>query len=185
MPKCGELSALMLPAVSFVFVAAIAATSSGPVRADNACIEQPTQAAPEGTRWYVRYDRAKGRKCWFLGSAPTSATPPQTQPSPEPTLSSKLSSLFGNLKGASANAALPANTPQSDSASAPRKPQVNPANANKSGGRTEQRNAGETRTGKRTPAMSEPERNALFEQFLLWHEGQQSISTLDPATPSR
>ena len=71
-------------------------------RADSACIEQPSQPAAEGARWYLRYDRAKGRKCWFLGDATTNArdiaTPQgQTNAAAAPTLSSRLAELFGGF----------------------------------------------------------------------------------------
>ncbi len=32
------------------------------------CLGAPTSGPPEGSHWYYRTDRAKGRKCWFLRS---------------------------------------------------------------------------------------------------------------------
>jgi hypothetical protein len=83
----------MLLGVVFVSSAAVTVTFDSPVRADDACIEQPPQPVAEATpgsvphdytvpytyaachachsratevlTWAVRYDR-KGRKCWFL-----------------------------------------------------------------------------------------------------------------------
>jgi hypothetical protein len=109
MPKRVKSFVPMVSAVFFVFVAVIAAPNYSPAWADNACIEQPNQPAPEGARWYAHYDRAKGRKCWFLTEVPPNGhdvTTPQGQPSAAPTqtLSSRLASLFDSLTGASTSA---------------------------------------------------------------------------------
>ena len=47
------------------------------------CSSQP---APEGTHWSSRYDRARGRKCWFLADASgREVTALPAQPSAAPT----------------------------------------------------------------------------------------------------
>src|SRR3984893_5875278 len=116
------LSLPLIPALFFVvvvltFVATIVGVSYGSARADSACIEQPSQPAAEGARWYLRYDRAKGRKCWFLGIATTNvrdATTPardvttpqgQTSAAAAPTLASRLAEVFGGLAGVCAQMA--------------------------------------------------------------------------------
>src|SRR5262249_57321632 len=111
-----------LPTFPIVFFVSVAfATIMGSIaQADSTCIEQPNQPVPEGARWHFRYDRALGRKCWFLADASAGAhdvAAPQTQFSAttEPSLSSRLASLFGSLTGASGNAA-----PEANPASAPR-----------------------------------------------------------------
>jgi hypothetical protein len=187
------LSVPLIPALFFVivvlaFVATIVAFTYGSARADSACIEQPSQPAAEGTRWYLRYDRAKGRKCWFLGIATTNVrdvTTPQGQTSAAaaPTLSSRLGELFGGLAGSSANVTPQGNAAQSILPSAPRKIQGNSPNAAKPNNsvRTDQRDIVEGHAEKRAArVLTQPERNALFEEFLRWHESQQNINRPNP-----
>jgi len=202
MPERVNSFAPMIPGVFSVLVATIAVHFYSPVRADSTCIEQPSQPAAEGTRWSIHYDRAKGRKCWFLVDASTNghdAAAPQAQPSaaptpaPVPSLSSQIASLLGNLTGASANVTPQATAPQVTApqispASAPRKPQGNAANASKtdSSVRADQRSIGEGHAVKRvSPVLTQPEREALFEEFLRWHENKESVSTLIPWPSSR
>jgi hypothetical protein len=195
------LSVPLIPALFFVvvvltFVATIVAFTYGSARADSACIEQPTQPAAEGTRWYLRYDRAKGRKCWFLGIATTNArdvttpardvTTPQGQTSAAaaPTLASRLAELFGGLAGSSANVAPQGNAAPSNLTTAPRKTQGNSPNAARPNNsvRTDQRDIVEGHVEKRAPpVLTQPERNALFEEFLRWHESQQNINRPNPS----
>jgi hypothetical protein len=97
-------------------------------------------------------------------------------------LSSQIASLWGNLTGASANV-----TTQAPAPSLPRKPQGNAANAGKadSSVRADQRSAGDGHAVKRvSPALTQPEREALFEEFLRWQE-KESVSTLIPWPRSR
>jgi hypothetical protein len=198
MPERVNSLAPIILSLIFVFVATMAVELCSPVRAESTCIEQPTQPAAEGTRWSARYDRAKGRKCWFLLDANGyDVTPSQTQPSavptPAPSLSSQIVSLLGSLTGAIANAVPQANTAQSDAApispaGVPRKHDGNAANANKNdtGGQADQRSVGEGRAVKRaSPPLTQPEREALFEEFLRWQENRQSAGTLSPWPSSR
>ena len=191
MPERANSFAPTIPGVFSVLVATIAVHFCSPVRADSACLEQPSQPAVEGTRWSAHYDRAKGRKCWILVNASTNgrdAAAPQAQPNaastsaPVETLSSQIASLLGNLTGASANVTPQASAPQVGPASVPRKPQGNAANASK----TDNGVRGEGHAVKRvSPALTQPERQALFQEFLRWQENQESISTLIPWPPSR
>src|SRR6266849_7057714 len=190
MPERVNSFAPMIPGVFSVLVATVAVHFYSPARADSACIEQPSQPAAEGMRWSGNYDRAKGRKCWFLVDASTNghdAAAPQAQPgagaTPVPTLSSQIVSLLGNLTGATANVtpqgnAPQVNAPQVSPASVPRKPQGNAANASRTdnSARADQRSVGEGHTVKRVS----PEREALFEEFLRWQENKDSLSTLIP-----
>jgi hypothetical protein len=181
------IPALFFVVVVFAFVATIAAPGSA--RADSACITQPSQPTAEGSRWYLRYDRAKGRKCWFLGIATTNVrdvTTPQGQTSAAaaPTLSSRLAELFGGLAGSSTNVAPQANAAQSNLTSAPRKTSGNSPNSAKpdKSARADQRDIVVGHAGKRAPpALTQPERNALFEEFLRWHESQQNINRSNPS----
>ncbi len=186
----------MIPGVFSVLLATVAVLPCSAVRADNACIEQPSPPAAEGTRWSLHYDRAKGRKCWVLVDASANghdAAAPQSQPSaaatpaPVPSLSSQIASLLGNLTGASANVTPQAAAPQVSPASGLRKPQGNAVNSSKTdnGVRADQRSNGEGHAVKRSsPALTAPEREALFEEFLRW-QNQESISALIPRPAAR
>jgi hypothetical protein len=162
----------------FVFVATISAPVYTPARADNVCIEQPSQQAPEGTRWIARSDRPKARKCWSLVdgngrdvTALLTQSGAATTQDPLQAISSQLAALFGN---APANAEPQGTTPQSNPANAPRKPQGNTANAKSdNGARTDQKSVSDGHAAKRTSSgLTEPERNALFEEFMRWQEIQ-------------
>jgi hypothetical protein len=195
MPERVNSFAPRIPGVFAVLATTIAVHFSSPVRADNACIEQPSQPAAEGTRWSLHYDRAKGRKCWILVDASTNghdAAAAQAQPNAAPTpgpvesLSSQIASLLGNLTGASANVTPQVNGPQTTSG--PRKPQGNAANASKAdnGVRADQRSIGEGNATKRvSPALTQLKREALFEDFLRWQESQQIIGTPSPGPAPR
>jgi hypothetical protein len=187
------IPAVLLVVAALILVATIVAPTRDSARADSTCLERPGQPAPEGARWYLRYDRAKARKCWFLGRATTSAydvTAPQVQAraSATPTLSSRLASLFGELTGSSANSAPQGNAPQSNSARAPRKPRGNSANATKTENsvRAEQRDTVEGHAGKHaSQALTNAKTNALFQEFLRWREGQQNINRSNQQPPSQ
>src|SRR5262249_23584935 len=109
MPERVSSFAPTIPSLALVFVATIAVHLCGPVRAESACIEQPSQPAAEGTRWSAHYDRAKGRKCWFLVDAngyDVTASQLQVRSSaastPAPSLPEQIASLLGSLRGAAA-----------------------------------------------------------------------------------
>ena len=173
-----------------VFVATGAVDFCSPVRADNACLEQPSQPAAEGTRWIAHYDRAKGRKCWSLVDASTNghdAAAAHAQPGavPAPTLTSQLAALLDNLTGAAAIMTPQAIAPHTGAASVPRK--GNAANASKTNGsvRADQKSIGEGHSSKRaSPALSQSER-ALFEEFLRWRESNEITGAPDPRPSSR
>jgi hypothetical protein len=190
MPERVNSSASIIPCVSFLLVAMIAVHFLSPVRAESACIEQPSQPAPDGTHWSVHYDRAKGRKCWFLADAKgRDVTASQAQPSAVPTpapadsLSSQIASLLGSLTGAAESALPQANASQGDAPQlrpprGPRKPRSNGANDARAdnGVQAEQKGAGEGRAVKHVSSpLTEPEREALFEEFLRWREIQQTM----------
>ncbi len=194
MPERASSFAPTIPGVFSVLVATIAVHLCSAVRADSACLEQPNQPAAEGTRWNAHYDRAKGRKCWILVDASTNGhDAPQAQPNAASTsaavetLSSQIASLLGNLTGASANVTPQATTPHAGAAGVPRKPQGNAANASKTdnGVRTDQRGE-EGHAAKRiNPALTQPAREALFEEFLRWQQNKDTLSTLLPGPSSR
>jgi hypothetical protein len=188
----------ILPCVFLVFAATVAVDFMNPVRAESACIEQPSQSAAQGTHWSARYDRAKGRKCWFLvdanGRDVTASQAPAPTPAPVDALSSQIGSFFGSLTAAAASAVPQFSAPQGDAPPtgpmrAPLKPRGNGANASKADNRAraEQNGAGDARgAAKRvSPSLTEPEREALFEEFLRWQEIQHTIGASSYAPPSR
>jgi len=186
-----------IPSVFLVFVATIAVHFCSPAWAESGCIEQPSQPAAEGTRWSAYYDRSKGRRCWVLVDANgRDVTALQAQPSAAPTpgpvasLSAQIASLLNNLTGATANAVPQVNASQGDAPqiSPARKPQGGAANASKAdnGVRADQKSIGEGRAAKRVPPpLTQPEREALFEEFLRWQESRESVSALKPWPSSR
>jgi hypothetical protein len=194
MPERANSFAPTIPGVFSVLVATIAIHFCGSVRADSACLAQPSQPAAEGMRWSAHYDRSKGRKCWILVDASTnghdaSQAQPNAAATAVETLSSQIASLLGNLTGASANVTPQATAPQVGAASVPRKPQGNGANASKAdnSARADQRSTGEGHAAAKrvSPTPTELEREALFEEFLRWRESQQIIGTPSPGPAPR
>lgn len=194
MPERANSFAPTIPGVVSVLVATIAIHFCSPVRADSACLEQPNQPAAEGMRWSAHYDRAKGRKCWILVDASTNghdAAASQAQPNAASasaaveTLSSQIASLLGNLTGASANVTPQSTAPQAGSAGVTRKPQGNAATASKAenGVRTDQRGEGHA-VKHVNSALTQPEREALFEEFLRWQQNKDTLGTLLPGPSS-
>jgi hypothetical protein len=49
--------------------AAVSLLPGSAARAAEECLAAPKSTTPQGRHWYYRFDRAKGRKCWYLGVA--------------------------------------------------------------------------------------------------------------------
>jgi hypothetical protein len=189
------------PCVFLVFFATVAVEFVGSVRAESACVEQSSQRAVQGTHWIARYDRAKGRNCWFLVDAngrdvPESQAQPSSAPAPTPVdaLSSQIAAFLGSLAGAAENATPQVSAPRVDAPQtapvhAPHKPRRNGTNASRAdnGARAEQKGAGDWRAAVKrvSPSLTEPELQALFEEFLRWQEIQQTIGASSSAPSSR
>jgi hypothetical protein len=191
----------------FVSLATLAVDFDSPALAGGACIEKLPPAAAEGKPgnvphndaichscyfttevllWDVRYDRAKGRTCWFLRDAygrdvteahvRSSATP-----APTSTLSSKLASWFGsfNFMGEAARTAPESNAAHVSPPDPQHQHQGDTANAKKMDGgvRTGQKSNGEAPAVKRTSqASTRQDERALveeFAEFLRWRERQK------------
>jgi hypothetical protein len=224
MPERVNSFALTIFGSILVSLATLAVDFNSPALAGDACIEKPPQPVAEGMPgnapydyamchscyfttavllWDARYDRAKGRTCWFLRDAygrdvteahvRSSAAPTSAASTPPSTLSSKLASWFGNFNfmRASGNAA-----PESDVAhvSPPdpsRKHQGNTANTKKtdSGVRIGQRSDGEAHAAKRVSQASihqdDKDERALFEEFLRWRERRNMIDPLGQSSSIR
>ena len=205
MPERVNSFAPILPCAFLVLVATVAADFASPARAESACIELPSQRAAQGTHWIARYDRAKGSKCWFLVDANgRDVTASPVQPGLAPTsapvdaLSSQIASFLGGLTGVADNAMPQVSAPQADAAQtdapqtgslrAPHKPRGSGANAGRdNGARAEQKGAGKGRGAVKhaSPSLTEPEREALFEEFLRWQEIQHTIGASSYSPSSR
>jgi hypothetical protein len=180
MPRRAHSSGPMLSGVALLAI--VAAGMDSPAQAE--CVAQLNQQqAPDGAHWSLHYDRARNRRCWILVDAAgheVSSTPQaQPQQSPSPALST-FQTFIGNFTGggppsppapeAPAAAASPAPAPP------PRRAPARVANPNRvdRAARTEQREKSEPARHE----LTEPEREALFEEFLRWHESQQIIGTV-------
>jgi hypothetical protein len=156
-----------------VLLATVAACFDTPARAE--CIALLNQQAPEGTHWSLHYDRVKNRRCWILVDATGhDVSTLQEQSAGSSTLSS-IQTFFSNLTGVQST---PEPQEALPSAAPPRKPQARLANANRPNppARTEQKSGAPATQHE----LTQPERDALFEEFLRWHESQQIIGTVKP-----
>jgi hypothetical protein len=216
-------SAPMRLGAAFIALALAAVTFDSPVRADDSCIEQPPQPVAEGMSggvprnysvpydyaachscharatevllWNFRYDRAKGRKCWFLVDAYGREVTEvhmrsRAASAPTSTFSSKLASWFGNLNffGKSENAAPESDAPKLSPPNPPSQHHGDTANAKRtdSGVRVDQSSSGEAYPAKRVSQVSiRQEERTLFEEFLRWRERERIVNTLGPAPSTR
>jgi hypothetical protein len=154
------------PMVSVVFLAAaITISACGPALSGEECIENPGQSIKG--RWWYRFE---GQKCWhFLDSSRNvqdAATPHvQANAVSSPTLSARPATR--GLTGSMATARL-----QNNSMREPR------------AFRGKDTNAPKTKDAVRVPDIAaQPKRDALFDEFLRWREGQQTVSRDSPLTP--
>jgi hypothetical protein len=139
--------------------------------------------------WKARYDRTRGRKCWFLADAQghdvTDAHAAETAaPQPAPTFSSRLASLFNSFSftGTSGNATPASDAPKSNSPDLTRKHQSNATDANKKdiGVRANLKNNKQAAKQVSIP----PESQDLYEEFLRWqaigktlnHQEEESVT---------
>jgi hypothetical protein len=177
MPRCAHSSRPITSGVVCALLAIVAVGMDSPAQAE--CIAQPNQQAPEGAHWSLHSDRAKNHRCWILvDAAGHDLSTPQAQPTTSPALST-FQTFIGNFTGGGPPSAAAQEAPAASPASAP-PPRRSPArvaspNRAERPVRTEQREKGD-------PAgheLTEPEREALFEEFLRWHESQQIIGTVN------
>ncbi len=176
MPRRVRLFGSMKSGVVCVLLATAAAGLGTPAQAE--CILQPNQQAPEGAHWSLHYDRDKNRRCWIMVDASGHDLSTPQQPADSSGLSTFQSFLDRITGGTSPpqQEAAPAGAP----ATPPRKPQPNVVNATRAdpAARTEPKS--EARPVK---PMTSGERDALFEEFLRWHESQQITGAAKPAVP--
>src|SRR5689334_122934 len=73
-------------------LAAVLVTGRASWAETDECIPKPNAAAPEGSHWYYRTDRASQRQCWHLGESAKARTSEHQAathvpiPSPKPLL---------------------------------------------------------------------------------------------------
>jgi hypothetical protein len=170
--------------MSSVCVLLAAVSFNSPAQA--ACIEQPYQQAPEGAHWSLYYDRVENRRCWMLiDAAGRDISMFLAQPAARPAPPS-LQTIFGNFTGGPPP---PPPPPQQPPVAArpdppPRRLPARVVHANRPGHpvrRTAQR--GEAHPDKHE--MTPEEREALFKEFLRWHESQQTSGGVKPPSPPR
>ncbi len=173
MPRYANRFGLTKYGVVCVLLSTVAVCFDTPARAE--CITLLNQQAPEGTHWSLHYDRVKNRRCWILVDATGhDVSTPQEQPAGSSTLSS-IQTFFTNLTGVQS-----APEPQEalPSAASPRKPQARLANASRPNHPVRPEQKGGAPAAQHE--LTQPERDALFEEFLRWHESQQIIGTVKP-----
>jgi hypothetical protein len=149
-----------------LLLATIAVGLDSPAGAE--CILQPNQQAPEGGHWSLRVDHVKNRRCWVLVDAAGRDVPAPPEPA-TPEAVSPLQSFINtfNFIGGPPPAAAPAaqEPPAAGPVAPPRRPAPRVATVTKPAVRTDGHPAGHE--------MTPEERDALFEEFLRWHESQQ------------
>ena len=106
-PKGGPMPKRMIlfvPAIIAIAVAAVASSSRSSGAADE-CIAKPSSAAPQGSRWYYRVDRASRRQCWFLAPEGVKARraaslkrPPSASQTPPPTAEAPAETTIGETQ---------------------------------------------------------------------------------------
>jgi hypothetical protein len=164
-------------AVGMLLVAAAAGADSHPAQAQTAdCVREPTVQAPDGTHWVGHWEINYYRRCWVLVDAAGRevAAPVPAQPANPP--QSAWQPSLGNFTGASTSQ--PQAAQASPVAASPRRPH------------TSQRDGPHPVATPSKPAHSEPpksevhavkpdkrqlDREALYAEFLRWHESQKLI----------
>jgi hypothetical protein len=177
MPRRANSFGPLTSGVACILLAAVAAGSSSPAQAD--CITQPNEQAPDGTHWSLHLDHVKNRRCWILVDSAGREISTAPEEAPPSTLSS-LQSFLSNLTGTNFATGSPPPAPPPP----PPPPQETPAASPTVVHRPPAQVATTTKPGPVHPEqkgeahpvkheLTDPERDALFEEFLRWHESQQ------------
>jgi hypothetical protein len=154
------------------------------------CLAEPNRPPTQGGHWYYHFDRAIGRKCWYLvepgAPTPTTEAPESQQPPgapPQPTFGSFFSSLTAGFPGSTPGAqgdpttgdariGQPARADdlKNGEAGPGRQPRI--ALASKQHRAVHLRPPAE-HTDEQSPASpTQAARDALFEEFLRWKDRQ-------------
>jgi hypothetical protein len=139
-----------------LLVAATAGADSRPARAQVAdCITEPNAQAPAGTQWIPHWEINNYRRCWVLQDAAGRevVAPVPARPTATPQASSAGSEEASPRKPHTAHPDGPHRvvTAGKPALSEPTKSQVRPVKR----------------------GMGQPDRDALFEEFLRWQESQK------------
>jgi hypothetical protein len=131
------------------------------------CILQPNQQAPEGAHWSLHLDRATNRRCWVLmdsAGSEIAAAPEQAAPAAVSPFQSFLNTFIPGPPAAAPPAQEP---PAAPAVAPPRRPAPRVATVAKPAVHTEHD------THPAGHEMTPEERDALFDEFLRWHQSQQ------------
>jgi hypothetical protein len=178
MPRRAASFGPTMSGVVCALLTAAAVAIDSPAQAE--CIVQPNQQAPEGAHWSLHTDTVKNRRCWILVDATgRDISTGQAQPAPAPA-PSVFQTILGNFTGAGSPPPQEAPAAVSPAPAQARRPAAHAVSVNRTVRvRTQQRAEPREKSGHE---LTEPEREALFEEFLRWHESQQMIGTSNPST---
>jgi hypothetical protein len=167
-----------------MLLATAAAGLDSPANAD--CVAELNQQVPEGTRWHLHFDRVTNQRCWTLVDAKgreIHLTPPQ----PATTRPSSFPSFLGGFTGSGPPP--PQQPPQQQVTTTPAPPlprrlrvmtvnhqPVRPVEQKTASHPARPETRQETKPETRHE-MSQPDRDALFEEFLRWHESRKITGT--------
>jgi hypothetical protein len=175
MPK--RITSFVSTPPTTLFAAVIALGMTCPALAGDGCIERPNQLPTDGAHWYYQFDRAKHRKCWYLGTtgmtvSETKVPAEQSGSAPMPIFSSLLSALFGGMTG-TANAVAP-----DAKIREPRIIQPDPTKILKVDDIVQKRPSipEESADQRPLPSLNRARRDALFHEFLQWEEARRNAS---------
>jgi hypothetical protein len=165
-------------AVGMLLAAATAGADSHPAQAQTAdCVREPTAQAPDGTHWVGHWEINNYRRCWVLVDAagrevagPVRAQQPANPPQ------SAWQPFLGNFTGASTSQ--PQTAPASPTAASPRRPPTSQPDGSHpvaTASKPAHSAPSKSEVYPVKPDKSQPDRDALYAEFLRWHEGQKLI----------
>jgi hypothetical protein len=182
-----RIESILLIVTSRVLAVTVFTTIHGvAVFAADDCITKPNLRATRGGHWYYHFDAAKNHKCWLLRSFSVS---PQSQSSTDtvPQANSGHSSLlaFATASKSEQRRAQQGKKPNSTDAlthdEVLRDQQValryshkkQPSKLRERSSSSEKEKFGEPSTG-----LDQASRDALFREFLLWSERQNTVNAM-------
>jgi hypothetical protein len=158
-----------------LLVAATVGADSHPAQAQTAdCVTEPTAQAPDGAHWVGHWEINNYRRCWVLVDAAGRevAAPVPAQPANPP--QSAWQSFLGNYTGA--RTSQPQAAPASPAAASPRRPptsQPDRPHPVATASKPAHSEPPKSEVHPVKPDMSQPDREALYAEFLRWRESQK------------
>jgi hypothetical protein len=162
-------------AAGMLLAAVTAGADSRPAQAADCITEQPNVPPPEGTYWNPRWEINNYRRCWVLVDAAGHevAAPVPAQPANPPVPAWR--SFLGNLTGA--GTPQPQAAPASPPTASPRKPhpssQPDGPHRVVTTGQPARSEPPKSEVRPVKPNKSQPDQDALFEEFMRWRETQK------------